>query len=168
MKTGHKFYQLCSKLGIGKWEWNFDSTTPKTELIFSINEIHKLNDLKIVFSGENGGFVLGNSHDNGGIHLLQLDIDKNVIKYAGEMEGYEYLSSPLKSKQHLNELFKINSLTNDIDINKQITIPESCNIIDTSGIEVAVILLSGLKQFIINKKSTFNYIKEIIEIEKKY
>lgn len=168
MKTGEKFYKLCSELGIGNWEWNFNSTTPKTELIISVNEIHKLNDLKIVFNGENGGFVLGNSHDKGGIHLLQPDIDRNVIKYAGEMEGYEYLSSPLKSKQHLNELLKINSLASDIDSTKKITIPENCNVIDTSDIDIPLILLSGFKQFIINKKSTFNYITEIIEIEKKY
>ena len=168
MKTGEKFYQLCTKLGIGKWEWNFKSAIPKTELIFSIEEIHKLNDLKILFNGENGGFVLGNSHDDGGIHLLQLDIEKNIVKYAGEMEGYEYLSSPLKSELHSNELIKINNLTLEIDPNKKITLPKTCNIIDASDIDVPVILLSGYKQFIINKKSSFNFINEIIEIEKKY
>jgi len=120
MITGQKFYQLCTKLGLGKWEWNFDSTIPKTELIFSIEEIHKLNDLKIVFNGEKGGLVLGNSHDDGGIHLLQLDIEKNIIKYAGEMEGFEYLSSPLKSELHSNDLVRINNLVSEIDRNKEV------------------------------------------------
>ena len=168
MKTGEKFYQLCTKLEIGKWEWNFESTIPKTELIFSINDFHKLNDLKIIFNGKDGGLVLGNSHDNGGIHLLQLDLEKDTIKYAGEMEGFEYLSSPLKSEKHSNELSELNSLKIEIDITKEIIIPKDCNIIDTSNIKVPVILLSGYKQFILNKKSTFNYLDKIIEIEKKY
>ncbi|WP_318344076.1 hypothetical protein [Flagellimonas baculiformis] len=168
MKIGEKFYQFCIKHGIGKWEWNFDSTIPITELIFSTEEIYKLNDLKVIFSGEKGGLVLGNSHNDGGIHLLQLDIDKNIMKYVGEMEGFEYLSSPLKSEKHLNELSELNNLTTEIDVSKKVTIPKGCNIIDTSNIDVPVILLSGFKQFIINKNSTFNYLNKILEIEKKY
>lgn len=168
MIPGEKFYQLCKKLGIGNWVWNFDTKIPKSELIFSIEEIHKLNELKIIFNGQNGGFVLGNSHDVGGIHLLQHDVDKNIVKYSGEMEGFEYLSSPLKSEQHLNELSQINNLNTEIDINKEISIPKNCNIIDTSNIEIPVILLSEYKHFIIKKSSTFNYFDKILEIEEKY
>jgi hypothetical protein len=168
MIPGEKFYQLCKKLGIGNWEWNFDSKIPKLELIFSIDEFHKLTELKIVFNGQNGGLVLGNSHDVGGIHLLQLDLEKNIVKYSGEMEGFEYLSSALKSEQHLNELCEINNLNTEIDFNKEVTIPKKCNIIDTSNIEIPAIILSGHQQFIIKKSSTFNYFDKILEIEEKF
>jgi len=168
MIPGEKFYQLCKKLEIGNWIWSFDTKIPKSELIFSIDEIHKLNELKIIFNGQNGGLVLGNSHDEGGIHLLRLDVEKNIVIYSGEMEGFEYLSSPLKSEQHLNDLSHINNLKTEIDINKEISIPKNCNIIDTSNIEIPAILLSEYKHFIIKKSSTFNYFDKILEIEKKY
>jgi hypothetical protein len=164
MKTGEKFYKLCEKLEIGKWKFNFF----KREFILSIEEVHKLDDLKIVFNGENGGFVLGNSHDYGGIHLIQLDVEKNIVKYVGEMEGFEYLSSPIKSELQKQEYLEINKLTPEIGDLKELIIPKNMNIIDVRNIEVPVILVSVYDQFIINKKSSIKNIEKIIEIEKKY
>lgn len=77
MRTGEKFFNLCEKLEIGKWEFNF----LKREFILTFEEVHKLDDLKIIFNGENGAFVLGNSHNYGGIHLIQLDVDRKIVKY---------------------------------------------------------------------------------------
>tara|TARA_R110001606_G_scaffold35791_1_gene103681 strand:+ start:96 stop:590 length:495 start_codon:yes stop_codon:yes gene_type:complete len=164
MIIGEKFYNLCEKLEIGKWEFNF----LKREFILSFDEVHKLDDLKIVFNGENGGFVLGNSHDYGGIHLIQLDVDRKIVKYAGEMEGFEYLSSPIKSELQKKEFLEINKLTPEIDDLKELIIPKNCNLIDTRNIEVPVILVSIYEQFIFNKKSSIKNIEKIIEIEKKY
>jgi len=164
MIIGEKFYNLCEKLEIGKWKFNF----LKKEFILSFEEVHKLYDLKIVFNGETGAFVLGNSHDYGGIHLIQLDVDRKIVKYAGEMEGYEYLSSPIKSELQKQEYLEINKLTPEIGDLEELVIPKSINIIDARNIEVPVILVSVYDQFIINKKSSIKNIEKIIEIEKKY
>jgi len=170
MKKEFKLNEFRTKTGIGKWKWkwNFDNIIPKAELIFSNADLDKLINLKIIFNGNEGGLVLGNSHSKGGIHLLEIDLDKDKIKYAGEMEGFEYLSSPIKSENHSKELVKLNNLNTEIDISKELVIPKGCRVIDTSNIDVPFILLSGCKQFIINKKSTLNNLIEIIEIEKKY
>ena len=164
MITGEKFYNLCEKLEIGKWEFNF----LKREFILTFEEVHKLDELKIVFNGENGAFVLGNSHDYGGIHLIQLDVEKKIVKYAGEMEGFEYLSSPIKSELQKQEYLEINKLSPEITDLEELIIPENLNIIDTRNIETPIILVSVYEQFIVNKKSSIKNIEKIIEIEKKY
>ena len=168
MEFGKTFLDFCRQKNIGKWNFDFKNFENSFELTF--DEFHEIGDLKIVFNGENGGLVLGNSHSQGGIHLLQQDFEKNILKYAGEMEGFEYLSTPLKSEEHSLELYNINELKPEIDLNSEykIKIPEKCKIINTTDIPVPIILLSGYKQFIINKKSSLKYIKEIIEIELKY
>ena len=84
------------------------------------------------------------------------------------MEGFEYLSSPIKSELQKKEFLEINKLTPEIDDLKELIIPKNCNLIDTRNIEVPVILVSIYEQFIFNKKSSIKNIEKIIEIEKKY
>lgn len=164
MRTGEKFYNLCQNLEIGKWVSNFQ----KRDFILEFAEVQKLHDLNILFNGEKGGFVLGNSHSYGGIHLIQMNFEKKNVKYVGEMEGFEYLSSPIKSELQKAEWFEINKLTPKIEHLEELIIPKNLNVIDTRNIEVPVILVSIYEQFIVNKKSSIKYIEKIIEIENKY
>jgi hypothetical protein len=164
---GDKFIDFCKKKKLGKW--NFDFKTFKNSYEFTVDEFHKIIDFDIVFNGQKGGLILGNLHVHGGIHLIQPDLETGILKYSGEMEGWEYLSSPLKSETHGKDLEKINKMgighKNEELI--KFTIPNNCRVIDTFNEPIPVVFLSGYSQFIVNRFSTRNYINEILEIELK-
>jgi hypothetical protein len=167
MNFGNKFLDFCKENNLGKW--NFYLKTFKNSYEFTVDEFHKIIDFDIVFYGQEGGLIMGNLHTQGGIHLIQPDFEKGILKYIGEMEGWEYLSSPLKSKTHGKDLEKINNmgLRNKNEELVKFTIPNNCRIVDTFDVPIPVVLLSGYKQFIINRFATRNYINEILEIELK-
>jgi hypothetical protein len=90
-------------------------------------------NLNIVYIGQNDKLVFGNSHLQGGILLIQPEFNREIFIYAGEMEGWEYLTSPLKSIEILNDFMRINNLVKG-EIKHKLTefdIPQNCKVIKT-------------------------------------
>jgi hypothetical protein len=165
---GKSFYEFCEKHSIGRSRSEMIGLSFKSEFLLHKIEFEFLREKGIVFDGKNGGLVLGKSHKNGGIHLLRFLPEKGLYKYEGEMEGFEYLSSPLKNELQLLEFEKINEIDNEKILYKEFTLPENCEIISTNAVEIAIIELSEFRQFIVNGRTTVNRINNIIEIDKKY
>ena len=83
------------------------------------------------------------------------------------MEGWEFLSSPIKNNEIGNKFEFINKLNANYDknIDTSFIIPPNCKIIDTRKCEIGIILLSNSRQFIVNRLSTKIYIDNLIELE---
>ncbi|MBI9042756.1 hypothetical protein [Lutibacter sp.] len=165
MIFGTTFEDYTSKHKLGEW-----ITCPKTkDYHFELSEtdFHFINNLGLIFNGMDGGLILGNLHKDGGIHLLSPIFETNTYKYVGEMEGWEYLTKPLKSKEIHMEFAKINELTKPIspDIETDFKIPENCNVVDTSNREISFLMLNTFPQFILNRFATKKHIHLILDLE---
>lgn len=165
MEFGTTFYSLCEKLNIGKNI--FCNIKKKYHFEISLEEFYKLNDLGLIYNGLKGGLVLGQSHKDGGIHFLQ-ESAEDRLRYVGEMEGWEYLTSPIINKDKEKQFEDINNTHPHIDfeIKTDFSIPENCKIIDTSESKVAILFVSNTSQFVINRFATNKEIKKIIELDK--
>lgn len=157
------FEKFCSKHNIGKWNYYFADAKQVFE--FKIEEFHKLNELGLIIDGAEGGLVLGNSHQKGGVHMIRQKTE-TIFEYVGEMEGWEYLTN--FKTAHKYEFSEINERTKPISkyIRTTFKIPEGCKVIDTTKKEIAFILVSKYTQFIVNRFATKKHIKEIIELDK--
>ncbi|HAH22477.1 MAG TPA: hypothetical protein DCL77_01700 [Prolixibacteraceae bacterium] len=167
MAYGESFLEFFKEKKLGKW--NFDFKTFESSYEFSFDEFHHIIDLDIVFNGQKGGLVLGNLHTQGGIHLISPNLETEVMKYSGEMEGWEYLSAPLKSIDIGKEFEKFNVLEKG-GLSKDPTefnIPPSCKVIETFNEPIALIILSVHHQFIVNRFATKKYINELIKLDLK-
>ena len=165
MIFGSEFKDYCLQNSIGEWKMiDF-----KFKLVFTEHDFYYLNEINPIYNGQRGGLILGKLHIQGGIHLLSPNADNTEFTYAGEMEGWEYLSSPLKSEEHKNELLKINNkikATKDAEL-IEFNIPEKCKIIDLRNSDINIVLLNYYSQFIVNRQATREFINEIVEIEEK-
>lgn len=163
METGTTCFDLCKKLNIGKWTWCKD--THELHFEFSTEDLNQLKALNLVAKGAQGGLVLGNSHTDGGIHLIY-PITKKKYRYLGEMEGWEYLSSSLIKQELAHDFLSINEETHiqGRDIKTDFEIPKICNIIDVTGIKVPFILILD-QHFIINRFATEKRINELIALD---
>ncbi|MFV8268543.1 hypothetical protein ACNQGP_01240 [Flavobacterium sp. GT2N3] len=97
-----------------------------------------------------------------------MPISDERLRYIGEMEGWEYLTSSIKSKELTNEFIKINEETKNQDghIKTEFEIPNNCKVVDVTGIEVPFIIVFE-SHIIINRFATKKKIQELIELEKK-
>lgn len=165
MIFGSKCLELCKQIGIGEWTWC--DKTSKLHFELALEELDKLIDLKIVTNGTKGGLVIGNLHSEGGIHLIS-PISDERLRYIGEMEGWEYLSSPLQKQELRGEFITINEETKNQGghIETKFEIPANCNVIDVSGIDVPFVIILE-QHFIINRFATRNRINELIDLDLK-
>ena len=163
MSSTNSFINYCEENFIGCWEMIDD----KPQFAFSELDFRMLNKKNPIFDGRNGGLVIGKLHVDGGVHLIDPDYKNPKFIYMGEMEGWEYLSSPLKNQKHLNDLSEINEklLGFKSSIPTEFTIPEKCKIIDTKKTAINIILVNFYFQTIINRQSTKQFLDEIISIE---
>ncbi len=162
------FFAFCEKNKIGIHD--IRTMDGKSYFSISIDEFHRLEKSMMIFDSTNGGLVLGKLHVEGGIHMIKFNFKSLRYDYIGEMEGWEYLSSDLKSHEHKRKLIEINELKyGPLTAERtDFEIPTNCKLIDTKNIEIAVIKISYHGNIIINRVSTKNYINQIIEVEKKF
>ena len=71
------FFDFFEEKNLG--EWNFSNKTNNVVFEFTMNDFHNVANLNIVYNGVDGGLVLGNSHIQGGIHLIQPDLNRNIL-----------------------------------------------------------------------------------------
>ncbi|TMM29655.1 hypothetical protein FDT66_11115 [Polaribacter aestuariivivens] len=164
MEYGTKCFELCRELKIGKRNYYSEPF-----LEFTIEEFDILKKKNLVFDGTKGGLILGNSHLNGGIHLINFT-NNQTVKYFGEIEGWEYLTSPYNGFDIDNfEKFKyINEGTRNTNrhIKTEFRIPENCKVLDLRNIKVPFLLIDNdEQQAIINRFATKKHIRKLIEID---
>ena len=137
-------------------------------------QIQSLFYLNSIIDSTKGGLLVGNSHKNGGIKLID-EIEEWDYKFIAELEGWEYLVNPIASKKELERLIQINDeFKNEKSEFTAYTIPKNISVINTiSNLPNSVVpnkyLLYGIdRQFVVNKYSTKKYIVELNEINKKH
>ncbi|MFD1061961.1 hypothetical protein ACFQ1Q_01785 [Winogradskyella litorisediminis] len=163
----NEFTEFCEKFNLGKWV--FKATELKNVLTFHKSDLIKINNLHKIYNGEQGGLVIGKLHCDGGVHMIKPNKDGTEFTYAGEMEGWEYISTSAKTVEHVNSLVNINDSVkpkNDC-VSSEFEIPKNCNIIDMTESVIQILYLSRFTQVIINRESTKRNIKNIIKIEQK-
>lgn len=163
---GATFEAFCKKNKLGKWTQDLKKDL---WIEFNVDEFHFLNDKKLIFDGTNGGLIIGPLHVHGGIHMLKPNKDITKFTYVGEMEGWEYLTYPLKSAEISKDFENINDLHSNgvTHLKTDFEPPMDCNIVNTFDTEIPILLISPFTQFIINRFSTAEYIHEILKIETK-
>ena len=162
---GKTFLLLCEKLNIG--EHTFCEIKKKYHFEITLEEFYQLNNLGLIYDGSKGGLVLGKSHKEGGVHFLQQCAEER-LRYIGEMEGWEYLTLPIRDENIGQQFENINRLTPHLsaEIQTDFEIPKSCKVIDTRETDVPILLVSGVSQFVINRFATKKEIRKIIELDK--
>lgn len=157
-------YEFINEHSIGELIMSENGYT----ICFSHNDFNYLKELDLIFDTLNGGLVLGNLHCEGGINMLIFDFEIGKYKYIAEMEGWEYLTFPLKNQEIENRFLEINSKTqnNNPQILTNFEIPKGCKIIDTKNNKVCFLLMSEYRQCVLNRFATKKHINEILELEK--
>jgi len=165
MAFGDTFYDLCRRENIGRTIENPENGKLYFEI--TVEEFHKLNELNVLFDGTKGGLVLGKLHVDGGVHFIRPSITGH-FEYGGEMEGWEYLSSPVLSNDFGEKLVTLNNSVKGkrTHENTEFKIPKRCKVIDTYNLDVAIIVLSNVRHFVVNRFATREHIKKIIKLEK--
>lgn len=121
----------------------------------------------LIVDGSFGGLVMGPSHDEGGITLIQLT-QSNEVKIIAEIEGYEYICSPPVTAKFDQRLDTINSHFNGYetfvpyDVPKEVTVINA-NKVDLLGIFTAdrFVLCDFYKTWVINRIATQSHLLEL-------
>lgn len=166
MTTGKKFFELCEKLSIGR---KVVTGIFKFDFFITVDEFNQLLNVTQVGQVSGGCVVLGNSHDEGGIHLLQPQLN-NELKYGGEMEGFEYVSKPFAIEGIENEFKRVNKIGNlkkPTDFKPKLNTELEYDIMDMSNIETPILVMTGFQHFIFNTYSSTVMLDEILEIDNK-
>lgn len=164
MAIGQTLIDFCRKKGIGQEK--VDEETDKFIFHFKEKDLHDLQDLGCVMDASKGGLVLGNLHSEGGIQLIRKNAGNEYV-HSGEMEGWEYLTSPLQWIRSWVSFETLNSgRLDDLTEDTSFDIPKDCKVIDTRGVEVPILLLDdNYNQFIMSRYATRKYINKILELD---
>jgi len=116
-----------------------------------------------------GGLVIGKSHEEGHIYMVQRDEDDDFI-FVGVMEGGEYLLCHEASDIALERLEIINQDTGPVT---EFVVPDiyhrATRVINTSATpDDKIMLIDARGQFIINAVSTRKHFKELQVLNDRY
>lgn len=134
----------------------------------SNEEFKILKENNVIIDCSNGGLVLGNSHEKGGINLIRKNKIENNYSIILELEGWEYIISPKATYYKREHLRKINSEFQNTNLKfLEYEIPEDTMIIDARPIDKndltsgKLLLIDEYEQWIINKHSTKKHLTEL-------
>ena len=116
--------------------------------------------------GIHGGYIIGPSHAEGGVKVLTLD---NDTFYTGEyeFEGGEYIVNPWATDKFHSRLVEINQYKGSEMLIKREDLVCLRKVLPIKH-EYSMILISNFPQFIINKKATSVFLKELDDINSYY
>lgn len=131
--------------------------------------IHYMERQNLVADPQNGGLVLGPSHDDGGIQIFCKHGDE--YKWIGEMEGYEYLVSTYSTHKYHEKIKAVNDsqlgyhpFFEPYEVPYRIATID-CNPVKVGGESVTKwIDFSGLDLWIVNKIVTQKHLHWLNEI----
>jgi hypothetical protein len=150
MAFGDAFFSFVHDRQIGQFIYEGDNPG----LFFTVEEVISLVKDGQVSDGTTGGLVIGKFHYEGGVHMLQPSGDK--FKYAGEMEGYEYLVNEFATEKHIDRLSVLNEQTKiDHSIQpKPFFVPDNIKVIDVRHTGIEILLISWRGHFIANRAAS--------------
>lgn len=136
---------------------------------FSYEEIDRLYVDDAIVDARNGGLLLGQSHDEGGIFLLYEFTDG--FRLYGEVEGFEYLVNRFCSKEISDTIQNLNSIDiNLYDSFEPYNFNDSITTINATSPNLNIykakyiIMDSGMA--IVNKVSTKNHLDKLDMLNK--
>jgi len=134
--------------------------------IISKETFEEMLQCKMIADARNGGLVIGRSHDDGNIYMIQQLYPENEYEYFRCLEGGEYIichEAYLKYKQTILEINSYKQHGDKVDLYDVC----KCNIILTQNEPYDKTLLIDYRgQFIVNKRATSKYLYEIDCINK--
>jgi len=138
--------------------------------------IDMLSVQNYIVNGGFGGFIVGPSHEQGGINFIRGPFEKGYL-VCGNMEGFEFIMNHGSSEKYRDRIFEINDLMDDLMESHtvdslwdafKLTHPNVIHI-DTFiedniyGLSSKMLLFNG-DQLIVNKYSTLKYFEELYEM----
>lgn len=155
MSFGDAFFRFVHQRQIGQ----FINDGDNPGLFLTVDEVTLLAQEGHLTDGSTGGLVIGKFHHEGGIHMLQPSGDK--FKYAGEMEGYEYLVNEVATKKYMDRLSTINeqTKTNHTIQPKPFHVPDNIRIIDARRAGIEILLISWNGHFILNRAASETHLE---------
>lgn len=119
----------------------------------------------IIVDGRSGGLVLGRTHEDSGIFLIQ-EVQDHFV-FAAEMEGWEYLMCPQATEKYFDRLNEIN---NDRHSDLcEVRITEHTRIINTHALgHDKLIWMSNYNQFIVSRAATQRHFSELEEMNNEF
>ena len=150
MVYGDTFLSFVLRRQIGQFIYDGDNQG----LFLTADEVALLAKEGHVTDGRTGGLVIGKFHQEGGIHMLQPSGEK--FKWAGEMEGYEYLVNEFATRKHMDRLSALNTQTKtDHTIPpRPFSVPDNIKIIDARRTGIEILLISWNGHFILNRAAS--------------
>ena len=121
-----------------------------------------------IVDGRAGGLVVGRSHDEGNIYMIQETGDGRFF-ISGNLEGGEYILNYDAYETEQNRIIEINKNREQTSYTESLPINPSIRVINTSASPNDKLLWIDIRgQFIINKFSTKTFMLELQEINEKY
>ncbi len=121
-----------------------------------------------IVDGRDGGLVIGRSHDEGNIYMIQETEDGRFF-IPGHLEGGEYILNSDAYEAEENRIIEINETKENIHNNRSLPITSSIRVINTTASPNDKLLWIDIRgQFIINKLSTIAFMPELQAINNKY
>lgn len=128
---------------------------------FRHETVMKLFHEGAVVDGRRGGLIIGRSHAEGNIYLVQ-QAEPDRYEIHTSVEGGEYLLSHVATIKHFERISEINSWTGNSRSLSAIPISNSTRIINTTSEPGdKTILIDHRGQFVINKNATVRFYDEI-------
>jgi hypothetical protein len=161
MSTGQAFFAFCRTHGYGAWKVHL---ARKLEC-FTLGQadIEALQARGQVFWADRGGLLLGNRHEQGGIHFLQ-PIAREEYIYVAELEGLEFLSGPVPDGRSFDAFQALNEQGNQLAEQPTdcLRLPAHCPLIDVRGLGLPVVIGSKETQFVFSRRTTTNYLERLL------
>jgi hypothetical protein len=122
----------------------------------------------MIVDGRGGGLVIGRSHSDGNIYMIQ-EISEERFSIVGNLEGGEYIlnfDAYLSAKERLEE---INSFKDEIEHMSSLCVTHKSRVLNTHSEPNDKLLWIDMRgQFIINKRATTKYFEEIEGINHRF
>lgn len=121
-----------------------------------------------IVDGRAGGLVVGRSHDDGNIYMIQETVDGRFF-IPGHLEGGEYILNSDAYEAEEKRIIEINESKEFTPKKSSLPITSSIRVINTAASPNDKLLWIDVRdQFIINKSSTMAFLPELQAINEKY
>jgi hypothetical protein len=135
---------------------------------FSKDTFQKMVAAGMVVDGRGGGLVIGRSHADGNIFMLQESADGQFF-IPSHMEGGEYILNFEAYASAKERLEQINSFKDEVEHISSICITPKSRVLNThSEPNDKMLWIDTRGQFIINKRATTKHFQEIEEINHEF
>lgn len=134
------------------------------KLTFTEDQLIAYSKVYGLHDGSVGGYVIGNSHDEGGIKVVRETGTKGIYELILEMEGDEYIMNAMATIKYKDRLDKINAFKKTVPSIEYNQLNDLSNVIAVKN--MGMIVVSKWDQYIINKYATAKYIEELDRMNK--